>query len=276
MTLLVYNRSEAVPFEAQALKEGTKMTIKPRTTRTFFAALCILAVLSVNSYAKLNPKQESLKGVQAVTVDIGCSQDGKEAGLAEEDLTGAIKEQLQQAGIKVMPRNLWGKVPGRCRLKAIVQVYKASDPETFIYNVRLYFIQTAALARSPEITVDATTWELTWLAHGSKERLVKVIPENLDIMVEAFIKDYRAANPQPGEPSAADTNDSGTPSSELPAADKGSDVATGKFVASRSSDVFHKPDCRWAKNISPANLVTYQNKDEAAKDGKRPCKWCKP
>ncbi|MHC4681928.1 MAG: hypothetical protein ACYTEK_24955 [Planctomycetota bacterium] len=272
----MYDRSEAVPPQAQALKEGTNMTIKPTTTRTSFLALCILTALSANSYAKLNSRQESLRGVQAMTVDISCSQGGKEAGLTEKDAGGAIEEQLKQAGIKVMPRHLWGKIPGRCRLKAIIQVHKPSGLETFIYNVRLYFVQTATLQRSPETTVDATTWELTWLAHGSKERLAKAIPENLETMVDAFVEDYRAANPQPDEPSAADANDSGTPPSEPPAPESRTDVAADKFVASRNSKVFHKADCRWARNIAAANLVTYPNKDEAARDGKRPCKSCKP
>ncbi|OHB62068.1 MAG: hypothetical protein A2167_03565 [Planctomycetes bacterium RBG_13_46_10] len=47
-------------------------------------------------------------------------------------------------------------------------------------------------------------------------------------------------------------------------------------VASKNSGIFHKPDCRWAKNISPSNLVNYGNRDEAIKDGKKPCGTCKP
>jgi hypothetical protein len=252
------------------------MTIKPGTIPTYLLALCMLTALSGNSYAKLNPRQESLKGVQAVTIAISYSKEGKEAGLVEEDAAGAIEKQLEQAGLEVMPRNLWSEVPGHCQLRAIVHAYKASSLDAFIYNVRLYFVQTATLDRNSKITIDATTWELTWLAHGSKERLVKAIPENLEIMVDVFIKDYHAANPEPGEPIAADSDESRTPPTEPAEASKVSDVAAVKFVASKSSDVFHKPDCRWVKNISAANLVTYSSRDEAIKDGKRPCKWCKP
>ena len=53
-------------------------------------------------------------------------------------------------------------------------------------------------------------------------------------------------------------------------------VAEYKFVASRSSRVFHTSDCRWAKRIKPENLVVYNSKDEAIKAGKRPCKVCNP
>ena len=53
-------------------------------------------------------------------------------------------------------------------------------------------------------------------------------------------------------------------------------MAEYKYVASQSSRVFHKPECRWAKRIKPENLVGYKSKDEAVKAGKRPCKQCKP
>jgi micrococcal nuclease len=58
--------------------------------------------------------------------------------------------------------------------------------------------------------------------------------------------------------------------------DVNSAVSEHKYVASKSSNVFHKPECRWAKKISAQNLVTYKSKEEAIKAGKRPCKTCNP
>lgn len=55
-----------------------------------------------------------------------------------------------------------------------------------------------------------------------------------------------------------------------------SSAAPYPFVASKSGKAFHRPDCRWAQNISADNLVTYQSRDEAVQSGKRPCKSCKP
>lgn len=49
-----------------------------------------------------------------------------------------------------------------------------------------------------------------------------------------------------------------------------------RYVASRNSDVFHEPDCEWARKISPANLVTYQSYEEAIADGRRPARCCNP
>ena len=39
------------------------------------------------------------------------------------------------------------------------------------------------------------------------------------------------------------------------------------FVGSKNSDKFHKPDCRWAKNIKPENLVCFKSEEEAKSRG---------
>lgn len=48
------------------------------------------------------------------------------------------------------------------------------------------------------------------------------------------------------------------------------------FVASRNSQVFHRPDCKSAARITEKNLVRYATRDEAIKAGKRPCVECRP
>jgi len=95
--------------------------------------------------------------------------------------------------------------------------------------------------------------------------------------IKAFIRACRVANPlgqsfsntgmsETGSTSLGNPNETDT---RLPSIEYG-------YVASSSSDIFHKPDCRWAKNISPENLVTFKTREQAIKAGKRPCKWCKP
>lgn len=49
-----------------------------------------------------------------------------------------------------------------------------------------------------------------------------------------------------------------------------------KYVASRKSNVFHRPDCKWAKQISPQNLIGFKNREEAVRSGRSPCKTCDP
>lgn len=49
-----------------------------------------------------------------------------------------------------------------------------------------------------------------------------------------------------------------------------------KYVASRKSKVFHRPDCKWAKRISPKNFMGFRSREEAVRSGRRPCKACEP
>jgi len=49
-----------------------------------------------------------------------------------------------------------------------------------------------------------------------------------------------------------------------------------KYVASKNSNIFHKPDCKWVKKISPKNLIGFKSREEAIRSGRRACKNCRP
>ncbi len=53
-------------------------------------------------------------------------------------------------------------------------------------------------------------------------------------------------------------------------------AADYKYVGPKSSDMYHYPDCKWAKKISPKNLVTFQTSKEALAAKYVPCKIYKP
>jgi len=48
------------------------------------------------------------------------------------------------------------------------------------------------------------------------------------------------------------------------------------YVGSARSNKYHCPWCRWAKKISPGNLVTFRSVKDAKSQGYVPCKVCKP
>jgi hypothetical protein len=95
---------------------------------------------------------------------------------------------------------------------------------------------------------------------------------------EEFIGDYQKANP-PGT-RASNVSDANvvpeTGAAKSPAKTAEQPSAEYQFVASRISDVFHRPDCTSARKIKPANLVGYTSRQAAIETGKRPCKICKP
>ena len=53
-------------------------------------------------------------------------------------------------------------------------------------------------------------------------------------------------------------------------------LAAPRYVASQKEAPFHLTSCRWAKEISRANLEEFNTREEAIKAGHQPCKVCKP
>lgn len=48
------------------------------------------------------------------------------------------------------------------------------------------------------------------------------------------------------------------------------------YIASKNSQVFHRPGCPLVNKIASYNIVRYNTRDEAVKSGKRGCSKCKP
>ncbi len=240
-------------------------------------AMLVLTGASGTSFAGLSPEQASLRGIESMTVHASCCESATEMGFIEEDIRRNIRRQLENAGIKVRPPQMWGTLPGRCRLRVAVKIYRPARQEIFVYNLKVDFLQTVTLARNPQTRIDAVTWELMWFAHGSKSRLAQAIPQNLKVLAASFIRDYRQANPKDNKTAGPKNNNN--PSTALKQhAESNPGSVTGKyeFIGSKSSDVFHKSDCRSASKISSENLVSYTTREEAVKVGKRPCKLCNP
>ena len=48
------------------------------------------------------------------------------------------------------------------------------------------------------------------------------------------------------------------------------------YVGSKNSDVYHYPDCRYAKNIKSGNMIYFDTPEDAVGAGYHSCKVCKP
>jgi len=51
---------------------------------------------------------------------------------------------------------------------------------------------------------------------------------------------------------------------------------SAEFWASKNSNKYHYPSCKWAQKIKPSNLIKFKSPEEAIKKGYQPCKVCKP
>jgi hypothetical protein len=50
----------------------------------------------------------------------------------------------------------------------------------------------------------------------------------------------------------------------------------GRFVASRTGERYHRPECSLAKRIAPKHLLYYKSGDDAYADRFTPCQVCRP
>ena len=89
----------------------------------------------------------------------------------------------------------------------------------------------------------------------------------------------------PGNDKSATIAPAGQPANQGPGPVSGLPGATGstapspvptvKFVGSKTSNKYHYPDCKFAKQIRPGNLVTFSSVEEARQKGYVPCPACK-
>jgi len=86
--------------------------------------------------------------------------------------------------------------------------------------------------------------------------------------------DAGSPDPQQWKSRLTSSPDEAAPQKVFP---KESDVdRPGHFVASRTSNIFHRADCPHVNRIKPGNRVSFQQLKEAQATGRSPCKLCKP
>ncbi len=241
--------------------------------KTLFA-VCLLSAPAVDSLAEKKDERNALRVVNGVTVGVSCTEDAEKAGLEAKIVQGDAALQLLKAGIKVVDKQSGYIPPTIPDLQIRIKAYEISEKQIIVDNIDIFLKQQTALINNPDQKITAVTWRRSLLSHSRPQQFVEHIREHVKILVSEFIKDYRAANQSEAEP--ADTDEAVTPSPKQPNLTEKTQPVQYKFVASKNSKVFHKPDCTWVSRIKPENLKTYNTRDGAVKAGKRPCKQCKP
>ncbi len=191
-----------------------------------------------------------------------------------------VAHKFDEAGIKIIHRPFLDanvKPLQTPEFRIDINTLKLKDSQQYVFHIQtsLTRLVTLPAQRNPHFQVDV--WKTKPLMQVvSAENMPAKVTNAVIEQVEVFIQAYLTANPKDKQPAPADTNNITTIPKErvkLPARP----AATGyKYVASKNRKVFHKPDCSSAKRIKPENLTGYNNRNEAIKAGKRPCKRCKP
>jgi len=243
-----------------------------------------------------NPTLADIEQLYVVIVRLHSRPD--EDGLLLNELEQSVRNKLKDANItvaeddvdKIKPdikkvllrrlkekdvRNLrWrsGNIP---ELRIYIDTLKLTDSQQYVFRIQTSVARAVCLSKKLRPIFKADVWKVEPVMQtvSLKSMPTKVTDVVLE-QVETFIIAYLAANPPGAQPS--DAKDITVKPEKLTKPDTKPTVAEYKYVASKNSEVFHKPDCRWAKRIAAKNLVGYNSRDEAIEAGKRPCKMCKP
>jgi hypothetical protein len=200
-------------------------------------------------------------------------------GLVLGELHDEVLQRIVKAGIKRYSGPIRGSIMHLNMpvsiLRVNIDMLKLDDLQQYVLRIQTSLAAEVSLADEPKRYMKADIW---WGQPAMQIVSIKDTPAKVTEVilqqVDSFVESYLAANPQGGQAPAAN-NVSIAPKEQVKPAAK-SVVAKYKYVASKNSKVFHKPECSSAKRILQKNLVSYNRRDEALKAGKRPCKICKP
>lgn len=225
-----------------------------------------------------------------------------EDGLLLKELEQSVRDKLKDAHItvaeddvdkmksdfkKVLLRRLKEKDVQNLRFRSInipelriaIDALKLTDSQQYVFRIQTSVVRAVCLSREHRPLFKADVWKaVPAMQVVPLQNMPAVVSNKVLEQIEEFIHAYVAANPPSVRPSDAEPGDTVLPTSPEAVSKQPAEqaVAMYKYVASRNSNVFHSPDCRWAKKISSENLVGYNSREDAIKDGKRPCRWCKP
>lgn len=223
-----------------------------------------------------HPAFAGIDKLHVVVLQYGAEQD--KAMPILETLEASIKEKLSRSGIKsdtpaadnilIIPE-----------LRIYISTFGIEDTTQLVFHIRTALARAVCLKGKQHPVFKADIWQSAPIMQiVSAENKSDNITDAIQKQVENFISIYYATNPTGAQSSDTGTNEITPSSNPAEQEEKNADSAEPGYyyVASKSSNVFHKPDCRWAGNISKENLIKYKNREQAIKAGKRPCKTCNP
>ena len=187
-----------------------------------------------------------------------------------------VKEKLRRAGIE-LDKPTADNILTIPELRIYINTLSLENSQQYVFHIRTALARAVRMKDKQNPVFKAEVWQTAPAMQAVSEQDMPTKIAGLVMeQVDGFINAYEANNPPDKLHSDVNETDSSAIAEKQVETDVKTEAAEYKYVASKSSNIFHKPDCRWAQNISRENLVTYKSKDEAINGGKRPCKTCNP
>jgi hypothetical protein len=214
---------------------------------------------------------QALVGVDQLYIVLAAPEIGPQGSIETSKLRTRIAEMLGKGGIKSAERQT------KSGPWLIVRIESAPVPEGDRYacRVQVSLNRLVTLPNRPDLQIPAEVWQSKPVMEVvAKLDVAEAISTTVLTQTDAFVVACKAAG---GAASLAQGVSVPPAASQGQSSPQDLQTASGyAFVSSKSSQVFHRPDCRWAQNIASGNLLGYKSRAEAVQAGKRPCKTCKP
>jgi hypothetical protein len=244
---------------------------------TAAAILCVPALGEIEclspSYTPALPDLSASSGIVLMISPTASNVEGLPWGkLHEEVLQRIIKGGIKRYSGPTRGSIMYFNTPVSI-LRIDMDMLKLDDLQQYVLRIQTSLATEVSLANEPKRSMKADIW---WTKPAMQVVSIEDMPAKVTEVVlhqvDRFIESYLEVNPP--STGVGDVNDVNV--ALMIAATKRAWRSGYKFVASKNSNVFHRPDCSSAKRIKPANLVGYNSREETLKAGKRPCKRCKP
>ncbi len=137
---------------------------------------------------------KQLKGVGVLVENLPAGVEGH--GLSKNQLQSDAEAKLRNAGIKVLTKEESAKTLGEPYVYININLNMAkTENDVYPYSIDLLLIQKVSLVRDPKITSYAVTWSTGGVGSIGKE-IIGQLRENVQEIVDIFIKAYKAENPK--------------------------------------------------------------------------------
>ncbi len=160
------------------------------------ATLLIVFLICGNAYAQdIEQTRNALRGLTGIYVmtESPLDEDANRGALSQDAVRTEVELKLRQAGVRVLSKEEWEKIPGKPYLQVWPRVLKGGVLGGYIYYITVEFKQHVSLVRSPGILVFASTWSTEHMGYTPE---LKDIRERMKERVDRFIDAYLSVNPK--------------------------------------------------------------------------------
>jgi hypothetical protein len=170
--------------------------MKKNTVAIIIAGLWLCGTAVSTSFAEADFQRETLRGLPGVWVVVEkLPAELAQTGLTQGQVQTDAENRLRKAGIAILTQDECWQTPGMPWLYITVALLKASTT-TYAATIGAVLNQEIILTRNPQIKAFGATWDAGVHLGAIGAESLATVRESVGSLVEQFITDYQAVNPQ--------------------------------------------------------------------------------